>query len=128
MKDYGKFIKFIVFSTAGILVLNSIIPCSVGFYGVTLPCPVFSVGMITFILTAMFIIWDKFVWRVKITPFPLIAQLLGFHDYPDLTGEWTISYESSYKYDYKNNQYTTQGEGKATIKQSYSSLFVYGDF
>lgn len=128
MKDYIRFITFIIFFTIAVLWLNSFIPCPAVIYGSTLPCPLFSTGSIVSVVTGVFLLWEWFLWRVKKQPVPLIGGLFGFYDYPDLNGEWVVTYESSFNYDHKNNKYVTKGEGKATIKQTYSSLCVYGDF
>ncbi len=128
MKDYSRFITFIIFLTAGILWLNSLITCPVIIYGYSLPCPLFSFGTIALVISVLFIIWDKLVWKLKTIPFPLICSILGFHNFPNLNGEWAITYESSYKYDEKQNRYTTKGKGNAVIEQSYSKLNINGDF
>lgn len=128
MKDYGRFITFIIFLTAGILGLNSLFPNPTTIYGYTLPSPLFSLGTIALIISFVFVAWDKLIWKLKLHPFPQLGFLFGFHDYPNLNGKWIISYESSYKYDEQHNRYTTKGEGSANIKQSYSDLYVDGIF
>lgn len=128
MKDYGRFIAFIIFFTAGILWLNSVLPCPANLFGYSLPCPLFSLGTITIIITGAFLIWDFLLWKMKVLPISLLGKLMGCHDFPNLNGSWTISYSSSYKYDYENDKYITTGEGKATIDQTYSKLFVNGIF
>ena len=117
MKDYKKFITFIVVF-------------SLAFYWLQekLNTTWLSVGIISAVIFVFFLIWDKWLWKVKKALIPQIGGLLGFYNYPNLNGKWKAEYCSSYKYDFDKDEYTHEGTGTVIIKQSYTKIFVTGRF
>ena len=116
MKNYKQFITFIVFFTAGFYWINGIISI-----------PVLSSGLISTIIFLLFLLWDKYLWKVKRFPIPLIGKLMGFYNYPNLSGEWEAIYRSSYKPGY-GEENKKEGKGSIKIKQTYTSIFINGNF
>lgn len=117
MKSYQSFITFIVFFTAGFYLLDQ-----------KVSIPFLSASVISLIIFGVFLFWDKYLWKQKRFFIPQLAKLAGFHNYPNLNGKWKVEYSSSYKYNAENNQYTTTGSGEVNIKQTYSSIFIKGQF
>lgn len=117
MKDYQKFISFVVFFTFG-------------FYGLQLvfELPLLSAGTVSLIIYLLFLLWNHSLWKRKGWVFRTIGKLIGLYDYPDISGEWEIEYASSYNFDTDKNEYRTNGKGSATIRQTYSTLHVKGKF
>jgi len=128
LKSYRSFITFIVVLTGGVLWLNSVVSCPILIADFQISCPLFSWGFISLVIFTLFLAWDHSVWRIKRFFIPKVCNLIGFHNYPDLNGDWKIAYSSSYKYDFKNNVYKTIGDGEAEIKQTYSNIFIKGVF
>lgn len=117
MKSYQRFIAFVVFFTAGFYWLNE-----------TVKIPYLSAGLISVVIFLVFVLWDRWLWKTKWLFIPLLGKLIGFHNYPNISGKWKIEYHSSYNFDSSNSQYTTTGTGEAEIKQTYSSVFISGVF
>lgn len=117
MKSYQSFITFIVFFTAGFYILDQ-----------RVSIPFLSASLISLIIFGVFLIWDNLLWKQKRFFIPHLAKLAGLHDYPDLNGKWKAQYYSSYKSDATDNQYVTNGDGEIVIKQTYSSIFITGQF
>ena len=117
MKSYQSFITFIVFFTAGFYLLDQ-----------KVSIPFLSASVISLIIFGVFLFWDKFLWKQKQFFIPQLAKLAGLHDYPNLNGKWKAEYSSSYKYDTQNDRYITTGRGEIIIKQSYTSIFITGQF
>jgi hypothetical protein len=118
MKDYRRFISFIVLFTAGFYWLNN-----------KVQIPYLSASAIAAVLFLIFIIWDRYLWKKKRFYISFLCSLAtGLYDYPDLSGKWKVKYFSSYKYDEKNDKYTTEGEGEVKISQCYSTLNIEGVF
>lgn len=117
MKDYKKFISFVVFYVLIFSQIDAKIPNNWGVIK-----PLFSGGMTATIIYLFFLLWSSVLWKIK-KPFVIIAgNLIGFYDYPNLEGEWKAKYASSYKADAKTGEYKTFGEGVAVITQSYSNI------
>jgi len=68
----------------------------------------------------VYIAWDKLLWKRKWLSY-LLCKFVGFYEYPILEGQWELSFESIYNGG-------TKGTGEAIIQQSYSSLFIEGNF
>lgn len=118
MKDSQKFISFIVVFTVGFYWLND-----------SIKIPYFSAGLVSLIIFIIFLLWDRVAWKIKkYNIVPTLGNLVGFYNYPSISGTWAVNYKSSYNYDSNKNRYTTQGTGRAEIKQTYSSLFITCDF
>ncbi len=118
MKDYQRFIAFIVLFTGGFYWLDG-----------KIHLPFLSVSTISAVIFGLFLIWDRALWKVKKYYIARMCSLaLGLYDYPNLNGKWKVHYFSSYKYDEKNNKYTVEGDGEVTIDQCYSTLCIEGTF
>ena len=79
------------------------------------------------ILYSLNLIYEKYLWKKNIfikTPF----LLLGFQEYPDITGKWRMDYYSSYKYDWDNSKYNTKGTGEIIIKKIEGGYKYSGNF
>lgn len=117
MKDYQKFISFIVLFAAGFYWLDS-----------SVHIPFLSAGVISGALFLLFLWWDRYCWKYKHPIMKAVCWLIGFHCYPNLNGTWNAEYSSSYNYDFKRNEYRTFGNGVVKIRQTYSAIFVEGKF
>ncbi len=117
MKNYRLFIQFIVFFTAAFSLLNR-----------KLDVPYLSASLIGIIGYLVFLLWDRWLWKEKRAFVPVFGFLMGFHNYPDISGKWTADYSSSYNYDDENAEYRTFGTGEVEIQQTYRSIFIKGRF
>ncbi|GEM_PF-2939986 len=117
MKDQQKYITSIVILVALIQVIAKWIG---GILGNGIASFIASVGTVSFIIYGLYYAWDKWLWKEQWLAF-LLCKLVGFYEYPVLTGSWQIKYESTF-----NNG--KKGSGIATITQSYSTLYIEGDF
>ncbi len=117
MKDQQKYITSIVLLVAAIYLVGKWIDT---FFNKNFSPMITSIGTVSLIIYGLFIAWDKWLWKNKKISY-LLCKLVGFHEYPNINGTWDITYQSSY------NGGTT-GNGQAIIEQTYSSLFVEGNF
>jgi|GEM_PF-3322244 hypothetical protein len=83
--------------------------------------------IIFFILYLLNLLYENFFWNKHIIlkkPF----LWLGFQDYPNITGDWEMSYYSSYKYDWDGSEYKTKGIGTIKIKKIEGGFSYSGNF
>lgn len=114
MKNYHRFITFIVFFTFGFFYLNN-----------QLNSTLKSASFISIIIFGLFLLWNHYLWKIKSKSIPLIGKVLGFFNYPNLNGKWKTTFNSTYKEDSESEN---SGVGNIIIKQNYSSLSIKGDF
>jgi hypothetical protein len=109
MKNYKQFIEAIVLFT-------------VFFYGVNsyVNTPYLSAGIVSLVIFLIFLLWDKVLWKHKQHYLPLIGKLVGFYDYPNISGKWSAGYNSSYNQ--SSGSYTKTGNGTVEINQTYSTI------
>ncbi len=85
-------------------------------------------SLISVIVILFFLLWDTWLWKQKRAFIPVFGVLMGFHNYPDISGKWTADYSSSYNYEDDNDKYCNFGIGQVEIRQTYSSIFINGQF
>ena len=114
MKDYKKFITFIVTFSIGLYLLNNLLKNNL-----------FSISIISLIIFLLFLFWDNYLWKIdKLKNIKsLLAKLIGFYNYPNISGNWDVKYSSSYN-PKEDGGYQTFGDGKSSIKQTYSKIFM----
>jgi len=117
MKDQLKFIKTIVLLTTATFFINGWLE---GYIGRNVTSFLTSIGAISMVGYGLYLAWDNWLWKQKWLSF-LLCKLVGFYDYPVLQGKWNLNFESTYRDG-------TKGTGEATILQTYSSLFIEGNF
>ncbi len=117
MKDLQKYITSIVLLVVIIYVIGDRLK---GFLGNNIVSFITSIGAISLAIYGLYLIWDRWLWKQKSLS-SLICKLVGFYEYPVLEGKWQLSYESTYNGG-------TKGTGEVTNQQSYSTLFIEGDF
>lgn len=118
MKNYFSFIKSIGLITLTFVALQSCIGDQI-----------FTSGAILILLTGFFFLWDTWLWKVKeYNIAKILSVLVGAYNYPDLNGEWKVKYWSSYFYDESKQTYSRDGVGTITIKQSYTRIYIKGQF
>ncbi len=123
MQNYPKTIKLVVLVSICLYVLGKALESWLNISGL------FSLGasvaVIALIITAFYILWNNYLWKIKKFKFSsILSYLCGFHNYPDLSGQWKGTYYSSYKFDYENNEYVTTGEIQMDVTQSYLSIKI----
>lgn len=67
-------------------------------------------------------LWNKH-WLIK-----KIFIFIGFQEYPNIVGNWSMDYFSSYKYDWEKSEYTTTGKGAVRIKKIVGGFYYSGEF
>lgn len=117
MRDQQKYITSIVLLVTAIFIIGSWVE---GLLGKSVASFITSISTISLIIYGLYLAWDKGLWKQKRLSY-LLCKLVGFYEYPVLGGKWQINYKSTY-----NNG--AKGAGEATIQQSYSSLFLEGNF
>lgn len=117
MRDQQKYITSIVLFVTAIFIVGGWVETLLG---KNVASFITSISTISLIIYGLYIAWDKWLWKQKTLSY-FLCKLVGFYEYPVLEGEWQINYESTY-----NNG--TRGTGVVNIQQSYSSLFIEGNF
>ncbi len=123
MKDYRKSIKLVVFISLSLYFLIKAIEKWIG--RSSLLSVGTSIGVIALITTILYILWNNHLWKIKKFKLSgMLSYLCGFHDYPDLAGQWAGDYCSSYNFDEENKQYTTTDKVEMDIRQNYLSIKI----
>lgn len=117
MKDQQKYITSIVLLVVAIYIFGGWIE---GLLGKNVASFITSISSISLVIYGLFFAWDKWLWKQKWLSF-LLCKLVGFYEYPILQGKWQLNYESTY-------ENGTKGVGEATIQQTYTTLFIEGNF
>ncbi len=117
MKDQQKYITSIVLLVTAIFIFGEWVET---WFGKGIASFITSISTVSVIIYGLYLAWDKWLWKQKGLAY-ILSKLVGFYEYPALDGKWKIVYESTF-----GN--TTKGAGEATIQQSYSSLFIEGNF
>ena len=68
------------------------------------------------------LLWDK-KWAKLL--FPLF---FGLQKYPNIAGVWDMKYYSSYKFDWDNEEYITEGTGEIKIQKVNGGFYYSGKF
>lgn len=79
------------------------------------------------IIYSLDFIYEKYFWN-KHWLIKKIFTLIGFQEYPNISGKWKMKYFSSYKYDWDNSKYKFTGEGDIFIKKIYGGFAYSGKF
>lgn len=84
-------------------------------------------AIIFLILYLLNFLYENFFWN-KHWIIKKLFILIGFQEYPNIVGGWEMEYFSSYKYDWDNSKYNTNGKGEIEIKKVEGGFIYSGNF
>ena len=119
--DLKKIVTISVLLTFGFYLASQSFP-SVNFWKYSIVS--FFVFLILYFLN---FIYEKYLWNSHWIIKKLFI-LVGFQEYPDISGTWEMQYFSSYKYDWGKSKYITKGNGIVKIKKIHGGFSYTGNF
>lgn len=119
--DLKKIVTFSVLLTFGFYLASQRFP-GVDFWKYSIVS--FAVFIILYFLS---LIYENYLWNSHWTIKKLFI-LVGFQEYPNISGTWKMQYFSSYKYDWEKSKYITEGRGIVKIKKIYGGFLYTGNF
>ncbi len=104
------------------------------FYFINTKLPEWNFWKYSFVSLVIFLIiyilnflYEKYLWN-KHKYVVKIFTIVGFQKYPNISGEWKMKYNSSYKDDWDKSIYMTKGTGKIKIRKIDGGFLYSGNF
>lgn len=115
-----------VILTSGILILE---PLTQSLLPNNLQTTLFSTGAISLVIYGIYLVWQKWLWKIKNPVTVFVGSLLGFENIPVIEGKYEGVMKSSFQYDYNDDKYTKVMKAEVEIIQkSYQNIKIKSTF